>query len=125
MRPIFLHETGFKALPGGTRCASSDLGRPGLPGGGDFAGIAGTLDRLGTIQNRVVLIDYKTSSVRDSTALQTALYLLCLPGYKFGEIERYGVGFRNNGTYSMSPRYPISDYHESMNHIEKYRKGKK
>ena len=97
----------------------------GLPGGGDFAGIAGTLDRLGTIQNRVVLIDYKTSSVRDSTAQQTALYLLCLPGYKFGEIERYGVGFRNNGTYSMSPRYPISDYHESMNHIEKYRKGKK
>ena len=122
----FLRDTGFKALPGGielrVKATWKDLGIPGLPG---LAGIAGCLDRLGTIQDRVVLIDFKTSNVPDSCAIQTALYLMCLPGYKFGEVERYGVGFKNDGTYRMSQRYPNSDYHEAMSHIEKYLKGEK
>lgn len=109
----FLRETGFRALPGGIemRIKSDDLG------------IKGTIDRLGTIQDRVVLIDYKTTDAYPSTALQTALYLLMIPGYKFHDVERYGVGFRNDGTYKMTPKYPYTDKAEALYHINEYRKG--
>ncbi len=109
----FLRETGFKALPGGIemRVKSDELG------------VAGTLDRIGTIQNRVVLIDYKTSAVHPATALQTALYLLCLPGYRFGEIERYGVAFKADGTYSMSLKYPFSDKAEAIWEVQQFNRG--
>ena len=108
----FLRETGFKALSGGIelQVKSDDLK------------VAGTLDRLGTIQNRVVLIDYKTTQVHPATAIQTALYLLCIPGYKFSEVERYGVAFRNNGTYAMSPRYKDSDKDDAIYYAAKYHK---
>lgn len=109
----FLRDTGFKALPGGIemRVHSDDLG------------IAGTIDRLGTIQGRVVLADYKTTRVYPSTAMQTALYLLCLPGYKFHEVERYGIAFRNDGTYRMSEKYKHTDEREAIAIARKYAKG--
>lgn len=125
----FLRETGFCALPGGIEMRVSatweDLGLPGIRGGEEYAGIAGTLDRLGIIQNRMVLIDYKSGSIPSSCAIQTAIYLLCIHGYKFGEVERYGVGIRHNGTYRMSARYPFGDRDEAMYHISEFRKTHK
>lgn len=122
----FLKETGFRAMPGGiemlVKITWKDLGLSPAKEG-EPAGVAGTLDRLGTIQGRMVLVDYKTSSVPASTAIQTAAYTLMLPSYKFHEIERRGVAFRNNGTYLMSPRYPLSDKDEALYHLYEYRKS--
>lgn len=109
----FLRDTGFRALPGGIemRVRSEELG------------VKGTLDRLGTIQSRVVLADYKTTKALEKpVALQTAIYLLCIPGYKFSEVERYGVGFGKGGKYSMTKRFPDSDENDARYWIEKYHK---
>lgn len=109
----FLRETGFRALPGGIEL------RIVL---NDFM-VAGTLDRLGTIQNRIVLLDYKSSHVYDWTRIQTAMYLLGL-NYKFHEVERRGVAIFNNGKYQMSHKYPYSDRDEAIHHLTQYRKEK-
>lgn len=123
----FLLETGFKALPGGiemrVKATWKDLGLPGIQAIDEYAGIAGCLDRLGTIQGRIVLIDYKGASIPKSCPFQTATYALMIPGYKFVEIERYGVSVRNDGSYKMSPRYPFSDKEEALYHINQFRKG--
>lgn len=111
----FLRETGFRSLPGGIEMRVQN---------DDFM-VAGTLDRIGTIQNRVVLLDYKTTSVHPATALQTAIYLLCIPGYKFHEVERYGVAFRDDGTYRFSNNgkpYPLTDQNDALYHLTEYRK---
>ncbi len=123
----FLRETGFKALPGGielrVKATWKDLGL--YKGARDDDGIAGTLDRIGTIQNRVCLIDYKTSSVPDWCRIQTAIYaILLFPGYKFSDLERYGVAIKNDGTYKMSERYKFADKEEAMNHIYEFNKEK-
>lgn len=110
----FLRETGFRALPGGIELQIVLK---------DFM-VAGTLDRLGTIQNRLVLLDYKSSHVYDWTRLQTAMYLLGL-NYKFHEIERRGVAIFNNGKYQMSNKYPYSDRDEAIHHMTEYRKENK
>lgn len=107
----FLRETGFRALPGGIEL------RIKL----DQFMVAGTLDRLGTIQNRLILIDYKSSHVHDWTRLQTAIYLLGL-NYKFHEVERRAVAFFNNGKYQLSNKYPFSDRDEAIHHLTEYRK---
>ncbi len=111
----FLRETGFKAIPGGIemRVKNVDLG------------YAGTLDRIGTIQNRVVMIDLKTSSVKDKpTSLQLALYLLAVPGYKFSEVSRYGVAIRNDGKYKMSLKYPDSDEQDAIYYATKFKEAR-
>lgn len=110
----FLRDTGFRALPGGIemRVKSDELG------------IKGTLDRLGTIQNRVVLIDYKTTAPNAGTGLQTALYLLCLSGYKFHEVERYGVGFAKKGKYTFSKQYPLSDENDARFYANKFKEAR-
>lgn len=122
----FLRETGFKALPGGIEkfvyATWRQLGVPVDEVNG-FAGIAGTMDRIGTMQGRVVLPDYKTSEVPPSTAEQTAFYLL-MTTYKFNEVDRYGVAFRNDGTYAMSQKYPYTDKDEVLRHLHKYAKEK-
>lgn len=109
----FLRETGFRALPGGIemRVKNDDLG------------YAGTLDRIGTVGSRVWLVDLKTSQVYDkAAAIQTALYLLAIPGYRFKEVERYGVAILNNGTYKMSQRYPDSDENDAIFYAQKFQK---
>lgn len=112
----WLKDTGFKALPGGIELRVKNLG----------LGYAGTVDRLGTIGPRVLLLDYKTSSVRDlPTALQLALYLLAIPGYKFADVERYGVAIKKDGTYQMSKRYPDSDEAEAVYWATKYQEAHK
>lgn len=108
----FLKDTGFRALPGGIELKIKH----------DELMYKGTLDRLGTIQNRVVLIDYKTSKPTAGASLQTALYLLALPGYKFREVERYAVGFTKDGKYIMSQKYPDSDEQDAYFWADKYRK---
>lgn len=123
----FIRETGFKALPGGievrVKATWKDLGL--YKGDRDDDGVAGRIDRLGTIQNRVILADYKTSSVPDWCRIQTAIYAILLsPGYKFSEMERYGVAIKNDGTYQFSEKYPYSDRDEAMHHIREYRKSK-
>ncbi len=111
----FLRETGFRALPGGIELRVKNL----------ELGYAGTVDRLGTIQNRVVLIDLKTSSVKDKpTSLQLALYLLAIPGYKFGEVERYGVAIKNDGSYQMSKRYIDSDENDAIYYATKFKEAR-
>lgn len=116
----FLRETGFNALPGGIeRLVWSDE-----------YGIAGRLDRLGTIQNRVVLLDYKSSVLPPAakpglptpTAIQSAIYLLLIPGFKFSEVERYGVAIKAGGGYSMSTKYPFSDRDYALMCIRDFRK---
>lgn len=109
----WLRDTGFKALPGGIEMRVKNLD----------LGYAGTVDRLGTVGQRIWLADLKTSTVRDQpTALQLALYLLAIPGYKFGEVERYGVAIKKDGTYQMSRRYPDSDEAEAVYWASKYLK---
>ena len=108
----FLKETGFRALPGGIEMRVKN----------DELRYKGTLDRLGTIQNRVVLIDYKTTKPTAGASLQTALYLLALPGYKFREVERYAVGFGKDSKYTMSPKYPDSDESDAYYWADKYLK---
>lgn len=108
----FLRETGFKALPGGIELRVKNL----------ELGYAGTVDRLGTVRDRVWLLDYKTSSVKDApTSLQLALYLLAIPGYKFNEVERYGVAIKKDGSYAMSKKYPDSDEQDAIYWATKYR----
>lgn len=120
----FLRATGFRALPGGIErrvCATWAQLELAKGGRGDD-GVAGTMDRIGTIQNRLVLIDYKTSSVSDATRLQTALYLL-MTEYKFGDVERYGVAIKNDGTYKMSEKYKFSDKDEALRLVKKFHQG--
>ena len=111
---LFLERTGFRAIPGGMekRVHSDELG------------IAGRLDRLGMIQGRLVLIDYKTSTVLQATSIQTALYLLCLPQYDFSKVERFGVAFRKDGKYKMSEKYPLSDKKDALRHVAEYWESK-
>lgn len=110
----FLKETGFRALPGGIEMRVKNL----------EMGYAGTLDRIGTVGDRIWLLDLKTSSVKDApTALQLALYLLCLPGHKFNSVERYGVAIKNNGTYAMSKKYPDSDEMDALYWAKKYQEA--
>lgn len=109
----FLKDTGFKAMVGGIEQLVWNK----------LFDFAGRLDRLGKIQNRIVLIDYKTTSVHPSTAIQTALYLLCLPSFKFHEVERYGVAFKKGGMYQMSPKYPFSNRDEAIWHVSEYHKS--
>lgn len=119
----FLRETGFRALPGGIELfVKATWAALGFAYDGEEAGVAGTLDRLGTIQSRVLLLDYKTTSVPKSTAAQTALYLLLLPGYKFHDVERRGVAFCNDGTYKMTDKYPYTDKADALGLIDKYLK---
>lgn len=107
-------ETGFRALPGGVELQvySEELG------------VKGTIDLLGTVGQRIWLPDLKTSKAEPKpTALQTAIYTLLLPGYKFTDIERYGVGVKNNGTYSMTPRFPDTDENEARYWIKKFKEA--
>lgn len=86
----FLSDTGFKAFPDGIeKIVSNDTYR-----------IAGKLDRFGIMNGRHVVIDYKTSSIYPETAIQTALYAICLD-IPFFEIDRYGVAFKNDGKYKL------------------------
>lgn len=111
----FIRETGFRALPGGIEMRVKNL----------ELGYAGTVDRIGTIQNRVVLIDLKTSSVKDKPAsLQTALYLLAIPGYKFSEVARHGVAIQADGKYKMSVRYPDSDEQDAIFYATKFKEAR-
>lgn len=113
---LFLKQTGFRVLPGGIERRVKNL----------ELGYAGTLDRIGTIPNRVVLLDYKTSKVVDKpVALQTALYLLAIPGFKFPEVERYGVAFTKDGKYQMSRRYPDSDADDARYWAKKFKEAAK
>jgi hypothetical protein len=112
----WLRDTGYKPLPGGIemRVVNKDLG------------YAGTLDGIGTVGSRVWLVDKKTTCVAvEPTALQTALYLLAIPGYKFGEVERYGVGIRKEGDYRMSPRFPDTDENLARYWAQKYQEASK
>ncbi len=122
----FLKETGFKALPGGIELFVSATWKDfGFSHSGEEVGIAGTMDRIGTIQDRVVLLDFKTSQIPSSTSIQTSLYLLMIPGYKFNEVDRYGVAIKNDGKYSMSQKYGYSDKSETIGLVGKYLKSQK
>lgn len=126
----FIRETGFKPLAGGIekfiKATWAQLGFKETSS--DEEGYAGTMDRLGLVGNRLWLPDYKTSNVPESTAAQTALYLIglmVLPknktwNFSFKNVDRYGVAFRNDGSYFMTKRYPDSDYHLALSLIEKY-----
>lgn len=109
----FLRDTGFKALPDGIEVRVKH----------DELCYAGRVDRIGIIQGRIVLIDYKTSTVGAGTSLQTALYLLAIPGYKFEEVERYGIAFTKDGDYKMSEKYPLSDKQDAIYYARKYQEA--
>lgn len=112
----WLRDTGFKALPGGIEMRVKNLD----------LGYAGTVDRLGTAGQRIWLVDLKTSSVRDKpTALQLALYALAIPGYKFSEMERFGVAIKKDGSYQMSKRYPDSDESDAIYYATKFKEASK
>ena len=121
---LFLRETGFRAVSGGIEKRVNSRWSDFVSGSAisEFVGIAGTVDRIGTIGTNLVLIDYKTTQVPPSCAMQTALYAMMTP-YKFSDIYRYGVAFRSNGTYSMTTRYQSSDYDAARWHIAQYLKG--
>jgi ATP-dependent exoDNAse (exonuclease V) beta subunit len=121
----FLRETGFEAIKGGIEKGVSatweDLGfsQRNYP---EFkeAGLAGRLDRLGMMQGRMALCDYKGHSIPPSTAAQTALYLMMMPQYLFCSVDRYGIAVLPNGKYLMSLRYPDSDRARVLALISKY-----
>jgi hypothetical protein len=89
------------------------------------AGIAGRLDRFGTIQGRLALWDFKGHEVPKSTGVQTALYLMMMPEHSFAAVERYGVAILPDGTYRMSQKYPLSDFQDAQDLIHKYLKETK
>lgn len=106
----FLRETGFEAFFDGIeQTVWSDELR-----------VAGTLDRFGKMQGRVVLLDYKTTSLVPATHIQTAFYALMIPQFRFEEIERRGVAFQKNGAYKMSEQYPLSDKREAIDCARRY-----
>jgi hypothetical protein len=110
----FLKDTGFRALPGGIEVRVFN----------EAFGYAGTVDRIGTVGNRIWLLDYKTTQVKDKcAALQTALYLLATQ-YRFPEVERYGVAFRKDGTYRMTIRFPDSDKNDAVYYAKKFMEAK-
>lgn len=108
----FLRDTGFKAFDGGIEKRVKN----------EFYGYAGTLDRLGMIGGRMVLLDYKTSALTAGTSLQTALYLLAMPELAFYKVARYCVAIRKDGTYTMSTKYPDSDRADAIYFATKFRK---
>ena len=129
----FLRETGFTAAPSGIEHRVFATWKElGLQGDDESEGLAGTLDRFGLMQMRPALCDYKTSSLPPAvrkglptpTAVQTSLYaiLLCIrqPMHSFGVIQRFGVAFKANGNYVMSPAYSFSDKAFAMDAIRKY-----
>lgn len=110
----FIKDTGFKALPGGIE----------VPVLNRELGYAGRVDRIGTVGGRIWLLDYKSSTVNEKcAALQTALYLLAIPGYKFSEVERYAVAFRKDGGYRMSNRFPDTDENDARYFAKKYQEA--
>lgn len=137
----FLRDTGFNSIKNGIeRGVSATWEQLGFsrPKGCAEVGVAGTLDRLGAMQGRLALVDYKGSTVPTSTAAQTALYLIMVilqPEFSalfFRDVSRFGVGFKNNGVpgrvgsgYTMSAKYPDSDQQLALRLIEKYLKGER
>ena len=106
----FLRDTGFKALPDGIEVRVKN----------DELHYAGRIDWIGTMGGRTVLIDYKTTSIPKGGALQTALYLLALPAYKFEDVDRYIVAIKKGGKYAMSEKYPFSDKSDAIYWATKY-----
>lgn len=110
----FLRDTGFKALPGGIEMRVKN----------DELRYAGTLDRIGTMQGRVCIIDYKSNSLPKGGGLQTAFYLLALPAWKFEEVDRYCVALKRGGKYQMSEKYPIENKTDAIYWATKYHESK-
>lgn len=109
----FLEETGFSPIPGGIELLVKS----------EALGVAGRLDRIGTFParpGRVAVVDYKTTSVHPATAIQTALYLILIPGYNFFEVDRFGVAFRNDGTYRMEHFKDRTDRDDALALIRTY-----
>lgn len=91
----FLKETRFEVLAIEQQVESEILG------------ISGRIDRIGLLNDRRCILDIKTTSVPDWTAIQTALYALCLD--QFYLVDRYGLALRNNGTYRLDKFQNQSD----------------
>lgn len=67
---------------------------------------AGTLDRTGTLNNRMILLDIKTGTqLPKYVKLQTAAYVKILPEDHEPVAERYGLLLRKDGTYRLSEPY--------------------
>lgn len=75
---------------------------------------AGTLDRVGLIGKRKVLVDLKTcnGAVPLSTRWQTAAYANCLP--HAATLERLAVALRADGSYQLT-QYGVREYPQDLN----------
>lgn len=95
----FLADTGFKPIEGGIEMAVSN----------EALGFAGRLDRLGRFPSMLRpdlwVCDYKLTSSRPGTAIQTAFYAMGLPkeiAPVFGDVGRCSVAFQKEGKYKMT-----------------------
>ena len=62
---------------------------------------AGTLDRVGLMNGKLVLIDFKSGVVAKWVRLQTAAYEAFLPP-DFAVTARHGLQLKKDGTYKLS-----------------------
>ena len=68
-------------------------------------GYAGTVDRVGRLNGRPVIIDMKTGSVPVWTGIQLAAYKLCLGG----RFDRFGIRLGADGSYSLHKFDDVGD----------------
>ena len=70
---------------------------------------AGTLDRIGILNNQLILLDYKTgSAIPKWVPIQTAAYQHLANTLKIYPTCRYALLLKKDGTYSLSE--PYTDY---------------
>lgn len=66
-------------------------------------GYAGTLDRIGFVQNKWALIDIKTGGDQPWHGPQTAAYARLMPHGSGLKPDRFGLYLRRDGTYRLVP----------------------
>ena len=71
---------------------------------------AGILDFYGFINNKYVIVDYKSTIDLERTAIQLAAYAICLDEMFEKVNHGYGVQINENGTYSMTKIINLTKY---------------
>lgn len=66
-------------------------------------GYAGTLDRVGFLNDKWVLVDLKTGADQPWHGPQTAAYARLMPHANGLKPDRYGLYLRKDGTYRLEP----------------------
>lgn len=89
---------------------------------------AGTLDRVGDLNNKVALVDIKARArLTDETGPQLAAYKAAFEeiNKKIRIRERWAVNLKNNGTYQMKQYTDREDYKDFLACLRLYRRNER